>query len=58
MASFIAVSYVRDDGTRTEYTCPPGSRGHREALEHERAGACVVIEEIAMDMDESLEALL
>lgn len=48
---FIAISYVRDDGTRHEFTCLPGSRAHREALEHEAAGVCVAIVEIELDAD-------
>lgn len=43
---FIAIEYVSDDGVRRSLTALPGSRAHREALEHEAAGVCVVIEEI------------
>lgn len=44
--AYIAVEYVSDDGVRTSFNCSPGSRAHREALEHERAGVCVVIHEV------------
>lgn len=47
----IAISYVHDDGTRHEFYCAPGERAHREALEHEAAGVCVVIETIELDAE-------
>lgn len=45
----IAIEYVCDDGTRNSFTVEPNSRAHREALEHEAAGVCVVIEEITLN---------
>lgn len=47
----IAIDYVNDDGTRCSFTVEPNSRAHREALEHEAAGVCVIIEEIALDLE-------
>lgn len=44
--AYVEVEYCADDGTRSGYRCAPGSRLHREALEHEAAGCCVVIVEI------------
>ena len=55
MASMIAIVYVRDDGTPDDYFVDPGSRMHREALEHERAGACVIITEIDLDLESELD---
>lgn len=46
---FIAIEYINDDGTRHSFTTLPGSRAHREALEHEAAGVCVVVEEVDLD---------
>ena len=49
MATIICVEYVNDDGTRCSFTCAPGDRLHREAIEHEAAGVCVVVEEVNLD---------
>ena len=57
MASMIAVVYVRDDGSQDEFFVDPGSRLHREALEHEAAGCCVIITEIELCDPEPYSAM-